>query len=336
MKEFGSDFHYVSSYNDGIIFSTKQFRLYANGRQALLALLLSHKWKRIWIPVYYCYDIIAAIKKSEIEIIYYDDAPWRDDEKIVSNLFFQGGDVLLRVNYFGIRSYRNAKIINIPVIEDHTNDLLSNWANNSNANYCFASLRKTLPVPEGGVLWSPLNEKLPKQICSTLHNDNLVNKRLVAMLLKREYLEDKIIDKSLFRNLYTETEGAFDSLAISGMSDVNRILLQNQNVSCLYEMKKKNWLQLKSLLDNKISILNVEDIVSSTPFSLVLVFDNEDKRLNIRNKLIEKKVYAAILWPIPNLAIQFEKHLLSVHCDARYSTVDIIKLAKIINQVFVK
>jgi hypothetical protein len=40
------------------------------------------------------------------------------------------------------------------LVEDHSHDPFSPWAVGSSADYAFCSLRKTLPVPDGGLLWS--------------------------------------------------------------------------------------------------------------------------------------------------------------------------------------
>ena len=99
-------------------------RFYANGRQCIKALIEQNGWQRIWMPQYFCYEVIETIKTTGVEIIYYVDYPTCDDINSISKLKFETGDVLFRVNYFGLRNYRDEKNISIPVIEDHSHDLL--------------------------------------------------------------------------------------------------------------------------------------------------------------------------------------------------------------------
>ena len=61
MKEFGSDFHALktSEVYDNTIFSYYLNALFlADGRQAIELLIIHYKWKRIWVPEYFCWEII--------------------------------------------------------------------------------------------------------------------------------------------------------------------------------------------------------------------------------------------------------------------------------------
>ena len=152
MKEFGSDFHYLESYNSGRAHLTDVFRgsiLLADGRQCVVALIHQYGWRRIWMPDFFCYAVIDTIKKQTgIEVVFYEDSPL--DEAKVETFHFEDGDVLLRMNYYGMRDKRSNKNISVPVIEDHSHDPFGHWALYSDADWCISSLRKSLPLPEGG------------------------------------------------------------------------------------------------------------------------------------------------------------------------------------------
>ena len=67
-------------------------------------------------------------------------------------------DIILVCNHFGISEQSLFdSLIDSPslIIEDHTHDPWSPWSFGSRASYCFSSLRKTLPLPDGSVIWSP-------------------------------------------------------------------------------------------------------------------------------------------------------------------------------------
>ena len=78
MKEFGSDFHYIDGYK-GKGNSLQDFypkaNYYADGRQALIDLYRSQGWQRLWVPEYFCYDVIASLKEAGLELRYYTDYP---------------------------------------------------------------------------------------------------------------------------------------------------------------------------------------------------------------------------------------------------------------------
>ena len=332
MKEFGSDFHFCSAidFNFENELSKYDASFYCNGRQAIQDLIQNNSWERIWIPFYFCYEIIEAIKETGILIELYPDAPGFDDDSIISQIHFEENDVLLRMNYFGLRSRRDNSKLTVSVIEDHSHDLIGNWATNSNADWCFASLRKSLPLPEGGILWSPKLLNLPPSHKSTSENDLISYKRLTAMLLKTLYLADSPIHKEVYIQLYIETEDAFSGMEISSISLTSLKLLQHLNIQEWYRKKTSNWLALSAISNENFSILVPENIKKCNPFSLIIQFKNNAVRESFKKMLILDQIYPAVLWNIPvqnhSKIAHFGETLLSVHCDARYDSTDIESL----------
>lgn len=312
--------------------------LMADGRQCIEVLIQRNRWKRLWMPEYFCYNIIEYLQKNTgIDISFYTDYPGNDDDKVISNLTFREGDVLLRMNYFGLRSFRSTKDIPVPVIEDHSHDLVGDWAMNSDADWCIASLRKIIPIPEGGIVWSPKNNKLIFHLVQTAINNDLAQKRWRAMEEKGQYLRGIIDDKELFRSLYIETEEALDELDISLIDEKSRHYLESFDLGNWNITKKKNW-EILSRLDSNTGVQVVrQESENLTPFSLVLLFGDETNRERVRKKLIESSVYPAVLWYVPDGAHDevrsFSKRMLSIHCDARYGENDIEELYNTINTI---
>ena len=126
MEEYGSDFHYVDTYLSGRAHLTDVYGgswYIADGRQCLIALIRQSGWKRMWMPEYFCYEVIESLRQmTDIEIVFYQDFPTNDARGMVMTLPFRDGDVLLRVNYFGMRDLRRNKNIPVPVIEYHSHD----------------------------------------------------------------------------------------------------------------------------------------------------------------------------------------------------------------------
>src|SRR5690606_7795309 len=131
-----------------------QGRLYGSGRDALRALLRHGKtqlgWQRLLIPSYFCQDVAASFTRELPTEVYVDRPGLRPDERAIAT---REGDAVLNVNLFGFRTAQWAfKLPGVAVIEDHTHDPWSAWAATSQADFAVASLRKTLPLPDGGVL----------------------------------------------------------------------------------------------------------------------------------------------------------------------------------------
>jgi hypothetical protein len=328
-KEFGSDFHFCAEFNLDVEneYSNYNACFFANGRQSLQVLINNNNWRIIWVPEYFCYEIVDAIKETGITVKFYPDAPTLDDNTIISEIPFAVSDVLLRMNFFGLRSWRDNSKIPVPVIEDHSHDLQGDWARKSNADWVIASLRKTLPLPEGGILWSPKHNKLPDKLNSTLENDLLSYKRLSAMLMKSLYLAGSPISKSMFRQIYIETEEAFSNIEKSSISDTSFSMLKQFNLEDWYKNKNQNWTLLSTISNDNISILVPEDLNECNPFSLILQFKDITKRELFRKKLIQNEIYPAVLWSLPSTqnknVLDISETLISIHSDARYELSEI-------------
>jgi len=337
MKEFGSDFHYIEPDSNSHTFFDhyKRSNLYANGRHAIQALISYAGWKRIWMPDYFCYEIIDAIKKIDIQICYYPDNPLSDDRREIDKIKFEEGDVLFRMNYFGLRAYRSNAGLNVPVIEDHSHDLAGDWAIYSNADWCIASLRKTLPIPEGGILWSPKKHQLPEPAMQFDKNILIAKKRWKAMRLKKDYLENKISDKNEFRKLFLETESEFDELPIAAITEDCKEFLSKFDVKTWFQRKQLNWLILSDIQSDKVQILKRETEACNN-FSFIMLFQNTVIRDEVKNGLIVNSIYPAILWAIPEDRSgpkDISDKMLSIACDGRYSTEDILILKNKIENI---
>lgn len=336
MKEYGSDFHYIQP-DDSAVETFSCFYpeavFYASGRLALIDLYQKMKWNRIWVPDYFCYEVLGALEQAGLNLEFYTDYPLFNDDQLVLSLPFKDGDVLFRVNYFGLRSKRGNSSIPVPVIEDHTHDLIGDWARNSDADWCIASLRKTLPLAEGGVLWSPKGFKTPATPKVTESNEVLASRRWNAMRQKAMYLDDEIQDKSEFRAELISTEEQFNSMKVSALDAKTSDYIERFDLNQWYLRKRENWSILKDIEIDAFRILEPEN-PNCNPFSLTLLFNEEEQRNHYRQTLINKDIYPAILWAIPPQKRSELKHfstrVLSIHCDARYGIDDMIKLRDII------
>lgn len=339
MKEFGSDFHYipVSDFLREKNTQEAPYQFYANGRQAIQALIAHQQWKRIWIPEYFCYDVVYSIRSTGIEVVFYPDAPGVDDVAVIESLHFEENDVLLRMNYFGMRSFRDNSKIAVPVIEDHSHDFTGVWASNSNANWCIASLRKIVPMAEGGALWSPKQYTLLANLSQTEENIVLSEKRWQAMKLKKKYLENKLRDKDEFRALYMETENTFNHLPMSAISTKSKEYFEQFDIASWNKRKKENWTILSEIKSDDIEILKPEE-KDCQVFSFVFLLKSESIRDQVRQYLVENKLYPVVLWQLPEEAFGYgldvSKRMLSIPCDARYNADDILEMRGRLQKTF--
>jgi hypothetical protein len=343
--EFGSDFHYVKPNNGNgntlcDFFPSANY--YAGGRQALIHLYQSQGWQKLWMPEYFCYEVIAFLRKAGLNLVFYQD--WPNDhgdsetiEKIQRNGRFKLTDAILRVNYFGTRSKRSIEKLSVAaVVEDHTHDLIGDWAMHSTADWCIASLRKTLPIPEGGMLWSPMGLKLHQAPEPSIENEQIAATRWEAMKLKTQYLAGESVEKVAFRKGYVETEEYFDHARVCALDKESQKFLKIFNIREWYNQKRANWELLNDIRKEGVRVVRPESI-GCYPFSLVLLFDSFDERDRVRKELIEHQVYPAVLWnvdaPTDGGIFKFSRGMLSIHCDGRYTKEDILQLKTIIESI---
>lgn len=340
--EFGSDFHNVE-YPEGksILEYFPESNLYASGRQALLDLVIARGWKRLWVPSYFCEESLDCVSRTGIVLCKYNITPLLNPYDIIEKIHVNRNDGVLIVNYFGLFDTRTFSDIGCEIVEDHTHNLIGNWALHSTADWCIASLRKTLPIADGGMLWSPRQHVLPMAPASKKITDAIMARRSCAMNLKRKYLKGDSVCKDEYLRIFQDTEKEFDKLPISAISDVSRQIVDKIDIREWNNSKHRNWNFLaNSLINNKsLEVLSPENC-KDCPFSLILHFNDNIARDIVRKKLIDKSVYPAILWNIEDKSCMsaklFGDTMLSVHCDGRYTLENMEQLLTIIKDSLIQ
>jgi hypothetical protein len=311
--------------------------LWGSGRDAIRALLAwgrdRYGWKRLRVPTYFCQETLDALLE-EWPIVLYEDAP---DRPLPARVPAEPSDVLLINNFFGMR--RTLRLdTEAVVVEDHTHDPLSPYAFASDADYAVASLRKTLPLPDGAVLWSPNGTELPPEQPVTGHHLRVTHDRLSAMVLKLLYLTGSYVHKAEFRGRFADAERMIGAGPISGISPFSRELLRSLPARPWREARSDNLATLRSRLGNPPGFRLLD-----APFAATLLFDSAHLRERVRTALIAERIYPAVLWPleqprlqgIPAEHVELSRRLLTLHCDFRYNADDMARVAARVIEVCV-
>ncbi len=205
--EIGSEFHWDPGAlrSDGVPWPTGH-ELFATGSGALTALVRSLEAPRLHVPSFFCTGV-AELLAADAPLAWYRHLPDERGPRLDS-LAVRPGDAVLAQNLFGRddRTPWDAWIRDHPdviVIEDHSHDPLSDWARTSTAAFAVASLRKTLPLPDGGLLWSPRGHAVPSPAGPASEGAGL---KLAAMLLKSAWRDGEDVPKNAFRVLQQEGE----------------------------------------------------------------------------------------------------------------------------------
>jgi hypothetical protein len=323
--EVGSDFHWdPGSSSEPTQWPWRDARLYGSGRSALAALVLHGKFQRVWVPAYYFPGVCEAL--TGVEIRAYSARPDRpillpsagpDDLLVVANLLgVQEGPDLPRETR---------------IVEDHTHDLRSSWAFSSEADWAFASLRKTLPVPDGGILWSPKGRALPPELAVTAEHAKAALHRLSAMLRKARYLEGADPDKPGF---LTEAVAGERSIGrrISGATELTKSMLSTIPADRWRAKRAENL----GILSTMLPMRPLDARSGGVPLGACLVFADQSTRDQLRESLIVQQVYPAVLWPLEDSAWtdaearSFSARSLLVHCDHRYVASEMERVGRVV------
>ena len=349
--EYGSEFHWsVPAERPAAAILPDGALLLASGRDALAALIghgRRHRgWLRWFIPAYFCAEVTAAIRTTGVTVIAYPDSPCQPVPDL-SFCSFQPGDVLFLVNYFGLRGPETLTGLDLgpaELVEDHTHDPWSAWATTSTATYCMASLRKTLPIPDGAALWSPRGLSLPDRPPLVPLRQRAAEKKLAAMVLKHLYLAGEPVAKDVFRRLQIDGESGLAGGAASAASPLLEQLLPTLPWDRWRQRRAANHRYFRQALGDleSLRVLTAPADNGSCSFAAVLHFESPARREQVRAAMLARSMYPAIHWPTEggaerHAAVQADaerlsRRLLSLPCDFRYQTSDLNRVAAVVRE----
>jgi hypothetical protein len=299
--------------------------LHGTGRQAILALLRhgrdAHGWRRLLIPSYSCPDVVNAVH-DVLPIASYPCSPGAPAPPPEP----RRDEVLLVTSFFGARPH--SEITGANVILDVTHDPLAPWLRDVDVGYAVASLRKTLPVPDGAATWSPQGLCLPQDPGPNSGHISTVATGLRAMCLKSEYLLGANVTKNSYLRLFGKTENAYKLSAPARISTFSRHLIDSFPV---HEWRHRRLANIRCLAEAITSVSDVTGLPST--FGVVIRFRDHDQREKVRLSLLERNIYPAILWPLENTGasradLRFSQRMLFLHADFRYGERDMQKVAE--------
>ncbi len=335
--EHGSDLFDVPDVGTPV-FPWRQALFAGSGRQALAALvewaMARQGWKRLWLPDFFCPDVHPSLRATGVALITYPDDPRTPLQ--LEGCAFAPGDAVLVSNTWGVRARPDLELPPfVSLVEDHTHDLASEWARQSRADWALASLRKSLPLPDGGVLWSPRGHALPAEPARSDAHESLAARRLAAMRRKAAWLAGGAGNKDEFRTELLATE--------SGLADERPVAISAHARARLQTLPTERWRSARSanfeVLTARLAGIPGATVVSrvppGVPFAATLVFTAPGKRERVRQALVGRAVYGAVLWPIGEGSLgatrgarRLAATALSLHCDFRYSAEDMERVAR--------
>lgn len=344
MSEIGGEFHWPGIPSGPYITWPEPYRYFSTGRAIVVALAKLYGRHRLWLPSYFCPHTADYWESTGLQIYRYIDHPMIDGPDYAT-LNPISGDMVLALNLFGIRratpwnEWHRVYAVDssILLLEDHSHDPLSTWALKSNADYVFSSLRKTLPVPDGAIVWSPKGRKLPDEPNERTWVGSA--KKLAAMIWKKEYLDRGEVDghlKEIYRQLQEEGETEIENNPIDQISPWSLALLSS-GIPILW--RKRREANVTKLIKHFPASSRIRPLFSAwpegnCPFNLVICAESSSERDALRKHLIDHLIFTPIHWVLGDKAhvreLELSRRLLTIPVDQRYTTSDIERIANII------
>jgi len=184
-----------------------------------------------------------------------------------------------------------------------------------------ASLRKTLPLPDGGLLWSPRGLDLPRPVGAESPGAHL---KLAGMLLKSAWLDGRPVAKDDFRALQQRGE---------------HTLLGNAGPASAFTAAVLPLLDAAGLRQRGIDnarALAAEVAVTAGPFRAQLVCIDQNRRDGLLRHLAAHGIYAPVhwrqdrggVWSGDEEAADLAARMLTVPVDHRCSAADVSRIGK--------
>jgi hypothetical protein len=305
------------------------YQLFYTGRHAIKHLLDTLVTTRpsatIWLPRYYCQHVTSWLQHCFSQISFYDIDPFSPEIVFDVEQFSNVHDIVILNNFWGLYTYTIPNNKNRPIfIEDHSHGWLSLECLNSKADFCFASLRKTLPVPLGGILWQPhKKQNIPSP--ALVKDENFYEHYALiekAMALKKSYGLQPINPetKTAFLQWITKAEKYLhQQYDVISLKKEHAKIISSFLPKDYASYKKENFNYCKThITETALFKIISPTTTSGFTFGLLLIFKERSTFEHLKSYLIEKAIYPSELWP-DNQALKGWSYLLNIHIDFRYT-----------------
>lgn len=328
----GSFFHHVDDVNSLIDkypsdFDPKGNKLFYTGRQAIAyiikGIMLNKYVDNIWLPEYYCQHVTQWLKACFPNINFYAVQPLNPEHVVNIHKFAKNGDIVLINNFWGVSNCSYSKNgLDITVIDDHSHGWLSKSCIDSKADFCIASLRKTLPIPLGAIAWKPNEERIENELVFEENTSYIQfwNSAKNAMINKANYAESGIIDdlvKQNFLQAINENEHALhNNYQLVKVEETHRKIIKALMRVDYMRLKRLN---METLWKHIEKSTKYHHISQDDAFGLIIHLKDEQELNKLRNHLIAQDIYPSLLWPQNKHQYGY---FLNIHIDFRYGIRD--------------
>lgn len=311
----------------------------ASGREGLRLLLRARGGGRLVLPAYLCESVAeAALGAGSWEVVYVPvDESLAPDPSALADALTPDA-VAVRVQVFSrplppaVDEALDAS--GATVIEDCTHSLLSREPRRPLA---FASVRKWLPVPDGGVARGHDGPLDPADEAGA-------EEKSAAQQAKHRFLRTGEGDKPAFRGVMGRHEAALDTVrTVRAASRRARQLLASADLEAVRAQRRANHDALRAALVGSPVIADLLTPLEpplgddDVPLGLPVVCRDRD---GLRRWLIQHAIYPPVHWPLPDavlagpfpVAQRRVTELMTLVIDQRYDAEDMARVAGLVEE----
>ena len=310
----------------------------------LREVLCTQEVNSVIMPAWCCDSMIVPFVSRGIEIKFYDICH-TDNEKVigyrlkVKDAVDENVDILYITNYFGYENTIDIDIVKrfkakgAVILYDRTHSfLMDDDPYLELADYSFASIRKWMGVIGGAVV------KGVKDV--TLEPCPYLAPKETAMRMKQAFMSgNDLVEKQVFLKLYGEfghhLAKDYRNYAID---DLSYAIYKATDFEAMKAQRRANAKYLHEHLKEVQFMYDLTD--NAVPLFVPVLFEGKEQRDAVRKKLIEAEIYCPIHWPKPaQIPADFEANKiydteLSMICDQRYTTDDMVRMVAVINEQY--
>ena len=286
------------------------------GRNALEYILRARGYKRVYLPYYSCEVLLEAFKRLGVEYTFYHINANLEADLQAS---LSSDEAILCINYFGLK-------------QDHVNALAQRYGkqlivDNTQAFYArpidgidtFYSCRKFFGVPDGAYLYCD------KVLDAELEQDYSWER--MTHLLKRI----DVSAEAAYADFREQSEKLKNN-PIRKMSNLTHRIMASIDYDGVAERRRQNYQLLNEAIGNKNGIALPP---SADAVPMVYPFLTTDQQL--RQRLIDNKVYIATYWPnvldwinTDSTEYTLTTQLLPLSIDQRYGEEEMKRIIELI------
>jgi dTDP-4-amino-4,6-dideoxygalactose transaminase len=332
-----------------------------SGRAALLLALQAirrrNKKKRLTavLPSYLCPSILKPFQQEGFETHFFaiESDLNVNEQSLGRAVETQKPEVLLFINYFGfpvsesVAAILKARNVGCCLIEDCAQGSLLGPRSPMVGNlgdFLITSLRKYLPVPDGGFLVNRAGFPLP-QLCP--RRSRFADRMFLGKLLRGFYLESSGESgglEKLYLSFFSEAEEELEKpIHVEPMSHISFELVHRIDFDAANRRRRENFQFLLQAFgsNSKLKVLG-KPLFTSLPRNVsplafpILVSDG--RRDSVRADLIKRGVFCPVHWHLPPdvnsndfpASHRLSKSILSIPIDQRYTIGDMGKMARLL------